>query len=91
MKYVFLCVLFSVRLNAYALGPIPNGAYAGTMICQSPNPVGNMQVPNKVVVGDTTLDTKTFQMDSLDFFTLTAPATGPASLLASLMDIAVDL
>jgi hypothetical protein len=70
--------------SAYALGPLPNGQYAGRLICVSHNPSYNSQADNLISVDDKTMvwgsesgrdqpvNRKTFAIDPLGFLSVQA-------------------
>jgi hypothetical protein len=84
MRSFAAALLLIVCDSAYALGPLPNGNYAGRLMCVSHNPSYNSQTDNLISVDDTTMvwrsgsaseqmtNKETFAIDSLGFFTVRA-------------------
>jgi hypothetical protein len=71
MKSFYIALgLFFCCLNAFALGPIPNGTYSGTETCNG------YSFPSSMTLTDTTMDTGaqlnefSFGPDSHGFFTI---------------------
>lgn len=78
MRKMIIVLALLACYNAFGLGPIPNGKYAGEMSCTAPDPKFNSRSSLQLEVGDSTMrwkpvtpgeaHTNEFLADSNGFF-----------------------
>ncbi len=70
MSRILYALTFLIGLNAFALGPIPNGMYKGTEVCNGSSYPTVMTFTDNTLKWDDQLDEFVFGPDSNGFFNL---------------------